>query len=207
MGDPRKQKKKYAKPSHPWQGDRINAERKIMSEYGLRNKKELWKMGTMLRDIKRQAKSLITQTSEQSAKQKQLFLTRLTRLGVINNINAKLEDILDLDLKAILERRLQTIVYRKGLAKTVDQARQFIIHGHVIVNKKKLDISSYIVPVGEETSIDFMPLSTLASIDHPERTRKDDKKQKAKAAEKPAEKPEAEEALPKAEAAAGKEQK
>ena len=50
MGDPKKQRKKYETPLHPWQGERILAEKKIMEEYGLKNKKEIWKMNSMLRN-------------------------------------------------------------------------------------------------------------------------------------------------------------
>lgn len=181
MGDPRKPKKKYETPSHPWQGPRIKAEKTLMKDYGLRNKKELWKMNTIIKNIKMQAKSLISREDEGHAKkQKELLLNRLARLGVIKTIDIKLEDILGLDVKAILERRLQTIFLRKGLAKTADQARQFILHGHVRIGGTKVDVPSYIVPVEEESSIAFSPLSTLDNPEHPERAVQKKEKPKPK---------------------------
>ncbi len=179
MGDPRKQRKKYETPNHPWQGDRIKAERKLMNEYGLKNKKELWKMSTLLKGIKTQAKSLITREDEQAKKEKELFLNKLSKMGLIKEMNIKLEDILGLDVNAILGRRLQTILHRKGLAKTAKQARQFIIHGHVAIKGSRVDVPSYLVPVEEESAIEFSALSTLSSTDHPERQTQKTKKEKS----------------------------
>jgi len=173
MGDPRKQRKKYMTPSHPWQGDRIKEEKVLMRAYGLKTKAELWKMSTLLKKIKVQAKELISKENEEKAKkQKELFLKRLLKLGIITTVDIKLEDILGLDVKIMLDRRLQTVFFRKGLAKTITQARQFILHGHVMVNEKRLDVPSYLVPVAEESTIAFIPSSSLDSIDHPERTTK-----------------------------------
>lgn len=180
MGDPKKQKKKYDSPSHPWQGARIKAERVLMRDYGLKNKKELWKMGTILKDIKTQAKLLTSKDNEESKKEKDLLLKRLSRLGIIKTADAKLEDILSLDVRTILERRLQTLMLRKGLAKTAKQARQFIIHGHVLVKENRMDVPSYIVPVEEENSISFSPMSTLDSLEHPERSTPKKEKPKSK---------------------------
>ena len=44
MGDPRKTRKKYDTPQHPWQKERMDQESVFLKEYGLKNKKEIWKM-------------------------------------------------------------------------------------------------------------------------------------------------------------------
>ncbi|MBI4078952.1 MAG: 30S ribosomal protein S4 [Candidatus Levybacteria bacterium] len=56
-------------------------------------------------------------------------------------------------LIALLETRLDNLLYRLGLAKTRFQARQFVTHGHVLVNGKKVSIPSYQVNVGDEIAL------------------------------------------------------
>jgi len=53
----------------------------------------------------------------------------------------------------LLEMRLDNVVYRMGLAKTRNQARQFVTHGHVRINGRKMDIPSYVVNVKDEVSM------------------------------------------------------
>ena len=168
MGDPRKQRKKFERPPHPWQGVRIEKEKEITKKYGLVKKKEIWKMESILREFKRQAKSLIIRTDPQSKKEEQLLLKKLYHLSLLNE-DAKLENILDLATGDIMARRLQTIVCAKGLARTSKQARQFIVHRHVLINDKKVSVPSYLVKRAEEDKIMFDTRSTLASADHPER--------------------------------------
>ncbi len=168
MGDPKKQRKKFNKPTHPWQRTRLEEEKVLKSEYALKNKKELWKMNSLLSKFKAQTKVLIRKSGEQGEKEVKQFLDKLTKLNLIP-ANTPIEDVLNLTLKDILERRLQTIVFRKGLAKTMKQARQFITHGHVIVNNKKITIPSYIVPLNEEGTLEFAERSPLSDVEHPER--------------------------------------
>ncbi len=97
------------------------------------------------------------------------MLDRLVRLGLLKT-GASLDDVLALTVKNLLERRLQTLVLRKGLARTTTQARQFIVHGHVLIKNKKVSTPSYLVPISEETQISFIPSSTLANSEHSERT-------------------------------------
>ncbi|GFN35585.1 30S ribosomal protein S4 [Tepidimicrobium xylanilyticum] len=53
----------------------------------------------------------------------------------------------------ILETRLDNIVYRLGFASSIRQARQMVVHGHIRVNGKKVDIPSYRVNIGDEISL------------------------------------------------------
>ncbi|MBS3107456.1 30S ribosomal protein S4 [Candidatus Woesearchaeota archaeon] len=168
MGDPKQTRKKYATPSHPWNRERIEEERVIKRDYGLKNKKEIWKMQSILSRSKDQAKRLIPQISAQAKKEEKDLIQRLHKMGLIS-ATAKLEDVLGLTAKDVMERRLQTIVFKKGLARSVIQSRQFISHGHVFVNNRKVTVPSYIVLKGEENSISFDPASALASPEHPER--------------------------------------
>ena len=168
MGDPKLPKKKYSKPKHPWQGERIKAEKIILTDYGLKNKKEIWKMNSLLRGFSDQVKKLIAATDKQAEKEQTLLLKRLHAMGLIKK-TAQLDDILSLTLKDIMERRLQTMVHRKGLAKSMKQARQFITHGHIGIKDKMITVPSYVVKIDEEEHISFCPTSQFANIDHPER--------------------------------------
>ena len=137
MGDPRRLKKKFKKPKHPFQKDRIMEELEFLGKYGLRNKREYWKMRTMLgnwRNIARQSRAL---SKEQAVEVQQTLIKKLNRLGIIG-AEAEFEDVLLLTTEDILKRRLQTLVYERGLASTIYQARQYITHGHIQVGGKKI---------------------------------------------------------------------
>jgi len=172
MGDPKFSKKKLETPSHPWQGDRIREENQIRRKYGLKNKREIWKVKTMLKRIRGQARFLQGKSEDdrQAQKEKDQLIQRLRRLGFLHGESEhRLDDILGLTLDVILARRLQTIVYLKGLSNTPKQARQFIVHGHISIDRKKMTIPSYIVRLGEENLVNYTEQSPLGSELHPER--------------------------------------
>jgi small subunit ribosomal protein S4 len=168
MGDPPRQRSKFHGPSHPWQKARIDEEKGLKKDYGLANKREIWKAKSLLTNFTGQSKRLIAATSAQAAKEKTQLLQRLMSLGLANT-NTKLEDVLTLSTKNILDRRLQTLAFKKGLARTVKQARQMIIHGHVIVGEKKITAPSYLVNIAEEGHIKFDQNSQFIDSMHPER--------------------------------------
>ncbi|MEM1989944.1 MAG: 30S ribosomal protein S4, partial [Candidatus Bathyarchaeia archaeon] len=122
MGDPKKPKKKYESPRFPWRSDILQNELVLLGQYGLRNKRELWRAKTMLSKIRGIARSLLGMSAEKRVKLETQLLNKLKRLGMLPE-NAVLDDVLDMTVENILERRLQTIVFRKGLAKTIYQAR------------------------------------------------------------------------------------
>ena len=152
MGDPKKQRKKFSKPSHPWQKERITAERGILEQYGLKRKYEIWKMGSTLKKFLHRAKTIIGERTSQSELEKRQLLDRLYVLGLLKK-DSKVEDVLNLTLRNILERRLQTLVYRKNIAKTILQSRQFITHEHIVVGARKITTPSYLVSIEEEPNI------------------------------------------------------
>ncbi len=185
MGDPRRFKSKYSGPGHPWQRTRIEEERILKKEFGLATKRELWKADSKLKSFAGQAKTLIALRTAQAEVEKKQLLERLARYGLLPK-NAKLSDVLALSIKDLLNRRLQTVVLRKGFARTPRQARQFIVHEHIMVGEKKVSAPSYLVPIDEEASISFVGNSSLANPEHPERAIK--AKPKAEIAKKAAEK-------------------
>lgn len=168
MGDTRKHRSKLSRPSHPWQKDRIEEEKVLVREFGLSNKKDLWKSSSLFKNATKQAKTLIPLGSEQARKEEAALLQKLVKLGLLA-ADAKIEDVLNISTKSILDRRLQTIIFRKGLAKSMKQARQFITHGHIIVSGKKISSPSYLVTLADENNLVFAEGSSLADEAHPER--------------------------------------
>ncbi|MDR1721662.1 MAG: 30S ribosomal protein S4 [Methanobrevibacter sp.] len=162
MGHPRKSRKKYNTPPHPWNAERIKAENKLMTKYGLKNKKEIWKADTLVRRFSRDARYLLGFSQDQIIKEKNELLGHLVRIGVLDE-SANLEDILDLTVEDILRRRLQTVVHQRGFARTAKEARMFVVHGHIAMNGKKVSSPSYMVEKGEEDTIDFYPSSPVAN--------------------------------------------
>lgn len=168
MGDPKLMRKKFATPSHPWQSSRIEEERQLVKEYGLKNKSEVWKMRTKAKNFADQAKRLTAQKTSQSKKEEGHLLARLYNLGLLQK-GEGIDDLLGITIKDILERRLQTIVFKKGLARSINQARQFITHQHIALKNKIVTAPSYLVLVSEEDKVSFIPKSPLANSEHPER--------------------------------------
>jgi small subunit ribosomal protein S4 len=154
MGDPKKKRKQFQKPRKSFQKERIEKERDLKKIYGLKNKRELFRAETIVRGKRAIARKLLALTLETRLKREKELLDSLKRIGVLQG-NPTLEDVLVLTSEAMLERRLQTIVWRKGLANTPKQARQFIVHGHISVNGKKLDKPSYLVLADEEKTINW----------------------------------------------------
>ena len=168
MGDPRKQRKAYETPRHPWRKEQLEAELHLLGEYGLRDKRELRRHETMLSHIRGIARSLLGATEEQKSQIETQYLRRLARLGILPE-SASVDNILDLNVKDLMERRLQTIVYRSGLAKSIHQARQFVSHGHVSIAGQIVSVPSYIVKRDEESRIAFDQRSPLTNAQHPAR--------------------------------------
>lgn len=166
MGDLRKQRKKYETPKFPWRTDILQAELKLLGQYGLRNKKELWRHKTMLSKFRGTARSILGMSEEEREKLKEQLLSRLGRLGILP-VDSVLDDVLDLAIEDILERRLQSLVFHKGLAKSIYQARQLITHGHIAIDEKKVTSPSYLVLRDEETDMSYAPTSPIANPDHP----------------------------------------
>jgi small subunit ribosomal protein S4 len=166
MGDPRRQRKKFDTPRFPWRTDTLQAELQLLGQFGLRNKHELWRHRTMLSKYRGIARSLLGMTTQQREVLEKQLLTRLNRLGILPEA-AVLDNVLDMSLEDILERRLQTLVFRKGMAKSIYQARQLITHGHIAISNRRVMSPSYLVLSNEEATIAFAPMSPAANPEHP----------------------------------------
>lgn len=171
MGDARRFDKSFARPFKPWDDTRIEEEKKLLKDYGLKNKREIWKAESLLRRFKAQAKKLIATRGPQAELEKRQLLTRLKSLGLAAE-TADLDTVLGLSINNVLSRRLQTIVYNRKLARSISQARQFIVHEHINVNGKRIGVPSYLVRKEEEEAITFSPESAISNEMHPERVQK-----------------------------------
>ncbi|MEO2241172.1 MAG: 30S ribosomal protein S4 [Euryarchaeota archaeon] len=169
MGDPRKPRKKYETPRHPWEKERLEYEKKLMRKYGLRRKRELWKHQTQLKRWRDRAKRLMAATGPEAQREREALFRKLYELGILDKPpeEATLDDVLRLSVEDVLERRLQTIVYRKGLAKTPLQARQLIVHRHIAIGDRIVTVPSYLVTREEEDQVQYSPYSPLRDEDHP----------------------------------------
>ncbi|MBI2665339.1 30S ribosomal protein S4 [Candidatus Woesearchaeota archaeon] len=168
MGSPKKLRKKYQTLGHPWKKETIEKEKVLVNEFGLKKKKEIRIADSFLKKYKNIAKRLIADYTAQGAKEKEQMMQKLQRLGLLSQ-NAKLDDVLSLEVKDVLARRVQSQLFKKGLARTTQQARQMIVHGHVTINGKAVTFPSYLVSLEEESSLGFNTVSTFADEHHPER--------------------------------------
>jgi len=167
VGDPKRHRKKYVTPPHPWDKVRLEKEAQLVVKYGLRNKRELWRFQNLLRKYRRVARDLLGKLTlpgkegEYAKAKAQTVIRKLFKLGVLPE-NATLDDILNLSVEDFLERRLQTLVYRQGLARTIRQARQLITHGHISVDGHRVTAPSFLVTRDLESKISFYKNSPFA---------------------------------------------
>ena len=163
MGDPKYPRKVWRKPKRPLNYELKMDELQTLGTFGLRTKRELWKAHTELSRVRQQARSLLALTEEARAEKEPILLKSLSRIGLVSE-NSSLDDVLNLKPTDLLARRLQTIVSKKLGFKTPYQARQAVIHGHIMVGDRKVDIPSYTVTVAEEDSVKFSPESKIPQM-------------------------------------------
>jgi small subunit ribosomal protein S4 len=172
MGDPRRLGKTYESPRKVLDADRIAHDGKLKGEYGLKNTREVWKTNQFLKRARREARKLLSKGAQGAVEGKPL-LEKLARLGVTKP-EAKLDDILTLELRDLLGRRLQTVVLKRGLARSIKQSRQLIVQGYVSVNGRKVTIPSYLVKASEEPTVGYykafnLDAATTPAKDAPEK--------------------------------------
>lgn len=153
---------------HPWQKARIDEERSIKKQFGTRTKKEIWKMDSRLKRFQDLAKKAVSVKTAQEEKEMMQLLDKARKYGLIKETEG-LDAILDLKLPDIMNRRLQSVVFQKGMANSMLQARQFIVHEHVQVNGRTISAPSYLISLAEEGTVEFVRTSSLSDPEHPER--------------------------------------
>ncbi len=163
MGDPKYPRKVWRKPKRPLNYELKMDELKTLGTFGLRTKRELWKAHTELSRVRQQARSLLSLRQEIRAEKEPILMNSLARIGLVS-ADATLDDVLNLNATDLLSRRLQTIVTKKLGFKTPYQARQAVIHGHIMIGERKINIPSYTVTVEEEDSVKFAPGSKIPAM-------------------------------------------
>ncbi|OCF35149.1 40S ribosomal protein S9 [Kwoniella heveanensis CBS 569] len=154
---PRKQSKTYKVPKRPYEAARLDAELKLAGEYGLRNKREIWRIQLTLSKIRRAARELLKLDDKDP---KRLFegnalIRRLVRIGVLDDSRMRLDYVLALKTEDFLERRLQTQVFKLGLAKSVHHARVLIRQRHIRVGKQIVNVPSFVVRLDSQKHVDY----------------------------------------------------
>lgn len=145
----------YRKPKVPWNSTQIKEDRELMTTYGLRRKRELWKAQGVLRNYRGRARRLIAANDERKEK---LLIDKMIKIGLLEKTSG-LDDILTLNITNLLDRRLQSVILKKKLANDIKTARQYIGHGHVVIDDRRIKFPSYIVEAEEEAKINLHPSS------------------------------------------------
>jgi len=153
----KRQKAKYERPRRPWDKERLEYEKEVCKTYGIRRKKELWRAEEILRGFRRRARIL---EASKDMEGKKVLIDKLCKLGFIDKA-ANLDDVLALSVENLLDRRIETIIFKKGIAKTPKQARQFIVHGHVTVEGRRVRWPSLLLTTDQEPTVALHPKSKM----------------------------------------------
>ena len=168
MGDPRRQKKKYVVPKRPFDTERFEQELELIGAFGLRNKRELWRHSTELSNYRRNARQMLALPPSEREQIEKELVDKLAKIGILAE-EPSLDHVLDLTLENILERRLQTIVFRKGMAASMHHARQLVAHGHIALDNARVTTPARLITIGEADRIAYATKSLLNDQSHPAR--------------------------------------
>lgn len=183
MGDPKNPRRVWKKPKRPLNYDLKMEELKTLGTFGLKTKRELWKAHTELSRLRHQARSLLALRQEVRKEKEPILMKSLAKVGLVEETST-LDDVLNLQVTDLLSRRLQTIVLKKFPFKTPYQARQAVIHGHIMIGDRKVNVPSYVVGTNEEKDVKLAPNSSLKNLL--------EQQEKAQDEQPPAESPESE---------------
>lgn len=171
MGEPKFSRPKTQTPTHPWKQARIEEEHALKEKYGLKKiggMREIWREKSALRRHRNQAMKLIGKVDASEghfAKEKEQLLSSLTRKGLVGH-DADIGDVLEINVEHMLARRLQSVVYYRGLAPSMRAARNLIVHGHICVGGQRMTVPGYHVLKEEEDDVSYSMRSPFSDPDH-----------------------------------------
>lgn len=175
MGTSKRQTNKFKSPTKIWDKSRINRDKLLRRKYGFKNKRELWKEESFLRNVRKRARDIIaSKAMKTETKEERTLIETLNKLGLVEK-DATEDTVLELGIENILERRLQTIVFKKKLSRSINEARQMITHSHIAIGDKVISAPSMLVKKEDEDKVMYAPNSPFASEMHPIRAKKEDK--------------------------------
>lgn len=153
--------KNYSKtsrtPRRPFEKERLDAELRIVGKYGLKNKREVWRTGKGLSQMRATARELLKLDAKDPKRifEGEALMRRLHRLGVLPEDQNQLDYVLSLTLNHFFDRRLQTQVWTANLAKSIHHARVLIRQRHIRVGRQIVNVPSFMVRVESAPHIDF----------------------------------------------------
>ncbi len=163
MGDPKNPRRTWKKPRNPLNYELKMEELKTLGTFGLKTKRELWKAHTELSRLRHQARSLLALRQEIREEKEPILMKSLSKVGLVEQ-SSTLDDVLNLQVTDLLSRRLQTVVQKKFSFKTPYQARQAVVHGHIMIGDRIVSVPSYSVGMNEENQIKLAPGSSLGKL-------------------------------------------
>ncbi len=172
MGEPKFSRPRTQTPTHPWKQARIDEEHDLKERYGLKKvggMREIWREKSALRRHRNQAMKLIGRvdsTEGHYSKEKKQLLNSLTKKGLLQS-GADVGDVLEINVEHMLSRRLQSVVYYKGLAPSMRAARNLIVHGHICIGDQRMTVPGYHVLKEEEDSLRYSENSPFLDPEHP----------------------------------------